>query len=160
VPARFEVHYQRRQEKDTMKNTKTSIETFFDEFARHTAEGNVPELAASYADVFLAGGPQGSKPVRASDFAIALPKRFQLFETMGCQSTELIALQENWLDARYVAVRTQWRLTFERPGTESLPVVVDSTNLIDAGAEPFRILVYLAHTDIMEVLKQHRIEPL
>ena len=142
-----------------MKNTNTPIERFFDEFAHHTATGNVAELVASYADVFLAGGPKGAQPVRAADFALALPKRYKLFESMGCRKTELLGLQENWLDARYVAVRTQWRMTFERPGAESLPIVVESTNLIDAAAEPFRILVYLAHADIMEVLKQHGIEP-
>jgi len=142
-----------------MKNAKTPIEGFFDEFARHTATGNVPELVSSYADVFLAGGPRGVQPVRATDFALALPKRYKLFESIGSRSTELIGLQENWLDARYVFVRTQWRLTFERSGAESLPIVVESTNLLDAAAEPFRILVYLAHADIMEVLKQHGIEP-
>ncbi len=140
-------------------NTGTAIGRFVREYARHTDEGNVPQLIACFADVFLAGGPKGAQPVRASDFALALPKRYKLFESMGCRSTELTGLQENWLDSRYVAARTQWRLTFERPGNEPLPIVVESTYLVDAGSEPFRILVYLAHSDIMEILKQHGIAP-
>jgi hypothetical protein len=142
-----------------MKNTKTPIETYFANLAVHMDKRNVPEIIAGYADVFLAGGPHGAQPVRAADFALALPKRYRLFESMGCRSTELIGLQENWLDARYVSVRTQWRLTFERHEKEALSLVGGSTFLIDTGVEPFRILVYLAHTDIMEVLKQHGIAP-
>jgi len=142
-----------------MENTKTPIALFFDEYAHHTEEGNIPELAACFADSFLAAGPQGARPVRASDFALALPKRYKVFESMGCRSTELTGLQENRLDSRYVSARTQWRLTFERPGMEALPIEVESTYLVDTGTEPFRILVYLAHSDIMEILKQHGIAP-
>ncbi len=142
-----------------MENIKTPIERFFAAYAQHTDTENIPGIIACYAEVFLAGGPQGAQPVRAADFALALPKRYKVFANMGCRATELIGLQENWLDTRYVSVRTQWRLTFERPGVERLPIVVESTHLVDAGDEPFRILVYLAHADIMEVLKRHGIVP-
>ena len=139
--------------------TITPMARFIRDYALHTDKGNVPELIACFADVFLAGGPQGAQPVRASDFALALPKRYKLFETMGCRSTELTGLQENWLDTRYVSARTEWQLTFERPGREPLPIVVQSTYLVDTGTEPFRILVYLAHSDIMAILKEHGIAP-
>ncbi len=142
-----------------METTKTALELFFDDYANHTDKGNVPELIACFADVFLAAGPQGAKPVRAADFALALPKRYKLFESMGCRSTELIGMHETRLDERHVSARTEWRLTFERPGAESEQIVVASTFLIDAGAGPFRILLYLAHSDIMEVLKQRGIVP-
>ncbi len=142
-----------------METTNTPIQRFFADYARHTDTANVPELIACYADTFLAAGPRGAKPVRASDFALALPKRYQLVESLGCRSTELIGLHENWLDGQHVSARTEWRLTFERPEKESLPVVVESTFLIDAGSEPFRILVYIPHSDLMEILKQHGIAP-
>ncbi len=142
-----------------MKSNTTPIERFFEEYAFHTDKGNVPELIAFFADVFLAAGLQGEKPVRASDFALALPKRYKLFESMGCRSTELTSLQQTWLDARYVLARTGWRLTFERPSAEPEHVLVESTFLIDAGSETFRILLYLAHSDIMEILKQRGIAP-
>lgn len=142
-----------------MKNTNTSIERFFAELALHMDKGNVPEILANYAEVFLAGGPKGAQAIRAADFALALPKRYKLFDTMGCRSTELIGLHQDWLDARYVSARTAWRMTFVRPGSDAEQIVVESTFLIDAGAEPFRILLYLAHSDIMEVSKQRGINP-
>jgi len=142
-----------------MNSSNSSIERFFETYAIHTDKGNVSELIKCFADVFLAAGPQGAKPVLAADFALALPKRYKLFESMGCRSTELISLRQDWLDERHVAARTEWRLTFERPGAKPEQIVVESTFLIDSGAEPFRILLYLAHSDIMEVLKQRGINP-
>ena len=142
-----------------MQTTETQVEQFLHQYANHTDKGNVPELTACFADTFIAGGPQGAMAVRASDFGLALPKRYQLFERMGCRKTELIALEETRLDARYVSARTRWRLTFERDGDEPRPIEVESTYLVDTGAEPFRFLVYIAHEDIMEVLRQHRIAP-
>jgi hypothetical protein len=142
-----------------MEITKASVEHFLYDYARLTDEGNVPELTACFADTFLAGCPQGAKTVRANDFALALPKRYQVFAQMGCRKTELIRIDEQRLDARFVSARTRWRLTFERAEDQPLPIEVESTYLVDAGAEPFRILVYLAHDDIMEILKQNGIAP-
>jgi hypothetical protein len=142
-----------------MNANKTPIEVFFDSYAHHTDKGNVQEIVACFADVFLAAGPQGAQPVRASDFALVVPKRIKLFESLGCRRTELISRDATWIDTRYVSVRTGWRLTFERPGAEASPIIVESTFLIDAGVEPFRILLYMAHADIMEVLKQRGIAP-
>ena len=142
-----------------MEPTNTPIQRFFADHARSTESGDVPAITACYADTFLAAGPRGAKPVHSSDFALALPKRYQLMESLGCRSTELIELHEDWLDRQHVSVRTAWRLRFERPDKETLPIVVESTFLVDAGREPFRILAYLAHSDLMEVLKQHGIAP-
>ena len=140
-----------------METQTNTVEVFLREYARHADASNVPALAACFAETFVAGGRQGAKAVRASDFGLALPKRYQMFQQMGCRRTELIGIKEQRLDARYVSARTRWRLTFERAGGEALPIEVESTYLVDAGGEPLRILVYLAHDDIMEVLKKHGI---
>ena len=140
-----------------MEMTTTAVERFLQVYARHTETEDVPELVNCFAATFMAGGPQGAKAVRATDFGLALPKRYQMFEKMGCRKTELIGVEELRLDARYVSARTRWRLTFERAGQEALPVEVESTYLVDAGTEPMRILVYLAHQDIMETLRERGI---
>lgn len=141
-----------------MQNQKTAVEDFMREYARHSAEGDVAALAMCFAETFVAGGVQGAKAVRASDFAQALPKRYELFAQMGCRGTELVGYSEQSLDARYVWARTQWRFTFERGGGEAMPLEVESSYLVDAGAEPMRFLIYLAHDDIMGMLKERGIE--
>jgi hypothetical protein len=130
-----------------------SFEMFFRHYAELTVTGDVEGLVACFAERFLAGGPGGAQPVRASDFAQMLPKRYALFKSLGCRRTELVDLKESRLDERHVSAWTRWRLTFERP--DVLEVEVDSTYLVET--ESMRILVYLAHQDVMERLKEHGI---
>lgn len=140
-----------------MQIARTAVEDFMREYARFSDEGDVAALARCFAETFVAGGAQGAKAVRAADFALALPKRYELFKQMGCGRTELVGYSEQSLDERYVWARTRWRLTFERGEADAIPVEVESSYLVDAGAEPMRFLVYLAHDDIMEMVKERGI---
>jgi hypothetical protein len=141
-----------------MQNPSTPVARFFETYAHLSSSDNIPAIVTQFADTFLAASPTGVSPVRASDFAVALPKRKQLFESLGCRSTAFVSLHETPLDARFTLARTEWRLTFARPsGNEDL--LVDSTFLVDTGTEPFCIALYLAHQDIMAVLKDKGILP-
>ena len=127
---------------------------FIQTFARNSTEGNASELIAQFAESFLYAGPAGSQWVRGSDFALALPKRKQIFEQFGHRSTELSDAQEQWLGDRYVLIRTRWRFTFAPASSAPYMLDTQSDFLVDAGAEAFRILVYVAHQDIVETLRQ------
>ena len=127
---------------------------FIQTFARNTAEGKAAELIAQFADSFLFAGPAGSQWVRACDFAMALPKRRQFFEKFGHRATELADVRETRLDDRYALVHSRWRFTFEPAENAPFTLDTESSFLVDAGAEPFRILMYLAHEDILEILQK------
>jgi hypothetical protein len=140
-----------------MLKTDTPIGRFFDLYAHQTAEGDIPAIVSHFADTFLFAGPSGTQPVRASDFAAALPRRKLLFDKLGSQPTLLTAVHETPLDSRYVLVRTTWRFSFLRDGIPAQHLDADSTFLIDTGlpgtSEPdFKILLYLTHQDIMQLL--------
>ncbi len=137
--------------------TISPIARFFDSFARQSSGDDIQAQVAQFADTFLAAGPQAAKCVRAADFALALPKRKQLFDSLGCQSTTLVSLEETPLDARYVLARTKWQMTFGRPNAGPEQVLVDSTFIVDTAAAEFRIVLYLASQDIMQVLKDRGI---
>lgn len=139
-----------------MSQPSTPVVRFFQTYQLHNSSGDIPAIVSRFADTFLVAGPQGAQCVRAADFALALPKRKQLFDSLGCQSTALVLLEETPLDARYVLARTQWQMTFDREGnTQS--IVVDSTFLLDTGNANVKILLYLPHQDIMQVLKDRGI---
>jgi hypothetical protein len=130
----------------------TSLDAFFAAFQHNTAHGTEAETLAQFAATFLAGGPDGAKPVPAALFAPALTKRKELFDRLGHRSTELVSLVETPLDARYTLARTRWQMTFARPGLPDEQLTVDSTFLIDTQTQ--QILVYLAHQDIFALLRQ------
>jgi|HubBroStandDraft_1064217.scaffolds.fasta_scaffold34135_3 hypothetical protein len=140
-----------------MNRQDTPMQRFFREFERNSSEGNVAASIAQFADVFLAAGPQGAQAVRASDFALALPKRFQFFADLGCKATELAAFEEQELDSRFKMVRTQWRMRFARGKEGERAVLADSIFLVDTGVEPFRIVFYLAKQDYMAMLRANGI---
>ncbi|HEV2134390.1 MAG TPA: hypothetical protein VGR47_09005 [Terracidiphilus sp.] len=127
---------------------------FIEAFARNSADGCIAELITQFCEQFLYAGPAGSQWVGAGDFALALPKRKQIFEQAGHRSTELAGAQELWLGERYVLVRTRWRFAFELDTKAPYTLETESDFVVDAGAEPFRILVYLAHQDIVEMLRR------
>lgn len=97
--------------------------------------------------------------MRASDFALAIPKRKQLFDRLGCRSTSLVSLCETQLSARYTMARTQWCFTFDRGQGGRQQVVADSVYIVDTGADALRIVFYLANQDIFTLLKERGIMP-
>lgn len=135
-----------------MDQPSGAVARFFQTYELHRNSNNIPAMVSHFAETFIAAGPQGAQCVRSADFALALPKRKQLFDSLGCQSATLVSLQETQLDARYVMAKTKWQMTFGQNGN-TRNIVVDSTFLLDSGADGFRILLYLPHQDIMQVLK-------
>ncbi len=142
-----------------MTDTASPIQLFFQNHEHLSRKGDIPTLVSLYADSFLAAGPQGAQCVRSTDFATALPKRKQLFDGLGLQSTILAGVEETPLDDRYVMARAKWKMTFVRDQAEPQQICVDSTYIVDTAPEGFKIILYLANQDIMQILKGRGIIP-
>jgi hypothetical protein len=138
---------------DFVDSVADPIRHFFQRFETSSAGGDVPALTALFAEVFLAAVPDGARPVKASDFALALPKRFELFHRLGCISTELTGLEAKPLSARFTLAETTWRMVFASEGRDAIAVDADSTYIVDTSADPFRIVLYLPKEDITAVLR-------
>ncbi len=142
-----------------MQPPTQAIERFFRTFESNASSDDVDAAVSQFADVFMAASPHGAQAVRVADFALALPRKKRLFDQLGCQSTTLVSLVETRLDARYVLANTRWRMSFVRGQVEPQDVVADSVYIVDTGAEPFKIVFYLANQDLMQVLKERGIAP-
>jgi hypothetical protein len=135
-----------------MEYSPTPILEFLQRFESSSNSREAAAAASHFADVFLAAGPNGAQPVKASDFEQALPKRFQLFASHGLRSTSLESVQELRLSARFVLADTWWKMTFAKDGGIE-QVVADSAFIVDTGQEPFRIVFYLSKQDPIALLK-------
>jgi hypothetical protein len=145
-----------------MLKTETPVSRFLALYARETAEDNLPAVVSHFAETFLFAGPSGAQPVRASDFAAALPKRKALFDQLGSQPTQLTGIHETPLDSRYVLARTTWRFSFTPDNAAPQQFETESTFLIDTGLpgtpeSEFKFLLYLPHHDIMQILRDRAI---
>jgi hypothetical protein len=134
------------------------IEELLRTFEHTEKQNGVEALVSRFADMFLVAGPDGARAVRASDFALALPKRQKMFDEMGCRSTKLDSVVVTKLDERYVMAQTKWRMGFARGDGQVKDVAVGSTYIIDTRDEP-KILFYLTHQEITTVLREAGILP-
>jgi hypothetical protein len=140
-----------------MIKSDTAIGRFFEVFARESNGDNIPAMVSQFADPFLSAGPQGVQCIRATEFTAALPKRRELFNRLGARPASLVSLEETQLDVRYVLAKTRWKMEFAREDLAITELLLDSTFLVDAGTEVFKILMYMPHQDIMQVLKERGI---
>lgn len=141
-----------------MINNETAVGRFFQLYAQKSSQDDIPALVSQFTDPFISADPHGTHCVRVEDFAAALPRRKFLFDRLGCKPAVLTSLHETQLNARYVLAKTSWRFEFARENSrESEEVLADSTFLIDTGEEEFKIVMYMAHQDIMQVLRDRGI---
>ena len=136
-----------------MHHVSQAVDLFFRTFQANASGHDVDAQVSQFADVFMAANPQGAQAVRVGDFAMALPRKKQFFDQLGCRSTELISLREQRLDARYVMASTQWKLTFVQPENKTQDVVAESIYILDTGGDAPKIVFYLANQDLMQILK-------
>jgi hypothetical protein len=137
-----------------MAITDAALTRFIHSFAHHTATRNLPAIVEHFADTFLAAGPTGANCVRAANFALALPRRADLFASLGCEPAELIHVQPFPIDDRYALVRTTWRFTFRRNTGETDSVDSVSLFLVDTDGDAIRILAYISPQDILETIRR------
>ena len=142
-----------------MDQSGTAIQRFFNTFEINNSGADIPTIVSQFADPFMAAGPNGSQCVRAADFALALPKRKQLFESLGSKSTTLLSLDESPLDARYVLAKSRWQFNFDSHQSGKQQVTADAVYIVDTAGGMPKIVLYLANQDIMAVLKERGILP-
>jgi hypothetical protein len=130
------------------------IGRFLREYERNNNAGDMDAVVGQFADVFMIADPHGVRTVRASDFAVALPRRKKLFDEIGCRSAELVAMTEMRLDSRYGMAETQWRMVFSRSDGREEVLLVNSTFLVDTGGDAMKIVLYMPHQDIMGILRE------
>jgi hypothetical protein len=135
----------------------SAMETFFKDYQHNSNSGEIGVLVSQFAEVFLVAKPQGAQAVQADAFALALPGRKKLFDSMGCRSTDLISLREIPLSDQYVMAETEWQMTFAHGEKSPEKILVASTFIVYTGGEQPNIVFYLPHHDVMTLLKNRGI---
>ena len=136
-----------------------AIEAFFREYEKHTNLADGERLASQFADTFVAADPSGARVVQAADLRAAISRRQQLFASLGCRATILASLRETKLDDRYVMVRAEWRMQFDRGSDGLEELTLPSTFIVHGSGEMLRIVFYLTHENLMTVLRDRGLLP-
>ena len=140
-----------------MENQLDLVLSFLRDYERNIAAADIPALLDQFADPFLAAIPQGVKIVSAADHAKELPARRNLFDRAGCKPGRLVSAHPITLSSRYVLALTKWRWAFAAAHAEAKEILTDAAFLVDTGAGPPKIVLYLPATDMVAALKEEGI---
>jgi predicted DsbA family dithiol-disulfide isomerase len=134
------------------------LERFFREYERYANLGDAEGTASLFAEVFLAADPAGARAVSAAQLGAGVSQRKKLLESLGSRSTELISLEQRTLDDRYVLATTKWKVGFDREEMKEL--MLESSFVVHRSEAGPRIVFYLAHQSLMDVLKERGLLPI
>jgi hypothetical protein len=137
-----------------MQFAQESLDRFISSYERNTTNNDLTAVVNQFADPFLAAGPDGSIIVPAAGFAQKLPSRKQYLEEAGLCSSKLIARRDTAVSDRYVLVSTEWQMDFVPADKPAATLTVSSSFLIDLGGGEPKILVYLTHQDLFQLLQE------
>jgi hypothetical protein len=136
-----------------MENFGTGMRDFLERFERNANSGDVDELVAQFADVFLKADPGGTHAVPSSTLRMAIPQRKKMFESSGYGATKLASVKEMQLDDRYMLLQTEWLMKFEGKSGPGEDLTLRTTFLVYCADEGAKIVLYLSHEELTQILR-------
>ena len=127
-----------------------------DFFQRYQSAGKGPDseaLASFFADVFMSLDPNSAAAVSPQALLAALPRRRQLFESIGSDGLELADISEMPVDDLHTLVRTSWRLRMRNQAPRD-PIFLLSTFILRREDGAWRIVLYLNHQDLNKLFSE------
>jgi hypothetical protein len=136
-----------------MKRISRDVEELFREYERYANGDGGEEASRQFAEVFMAADSEGGRMVPAAALSKVVAMKRKMLEGAGSHRTRLVSLEERPLGDWYVLVETEWVMEFET-GEE---VKLRSTFILYRSEGGLRIVFYLAHQDLVGVLRERGI---
>ena len=131
-------------------HVRPDVRAFFERYAQAGEDLDGETLRSSFAENFLALDPNSAVALTPQALMAALPRRKALFESAGSDGLELDQLIETPLDDVHTLVGATWQLRMRDPGGG--PVTLRSTFVLQRDGATWRIVVYINHEDIGQLL--------
>jgi hypothetical protein len=136
-----------------MARARPDVRAFLQRFDRASHDLDTEALTSSFADVFLSLDASSAVAVTPQALLAALPRRRQLFETIGSDGMELTDISEMPLDDLHTLVRTSWRLRMRDQAPRD-PITLHSTFILRRDDGAWRIVLYLNHQDMNKLFSE------
>jgi hypothetical protein len=137
-----------------MSYSKEALDDFMATYERNAVDSTPSAVLLQFAENFLAAGPAGPVLVPAAAFAQHLPARKQSFDKAGLQSSKLTSRRDLRLGDRYVLVDTDWQMDFAPADMPHATLTAKSSFLVDMGQAKPKILAYISHQDIFQLMQE------
>jgi hypothetical protein len=94
--------------------------------------------------------PQRIQPIRKEDFVKVLPRREELFRSLGLTSSTVESLEAKNLDAKYVLAKVNWKMRFERETEQLTESQNSATYILSDSGDTFQIVFQIDHQDLIQ----------
>lgn len=135
---------------------RPEISAFFARYADSSGAADPETVNERFAEVFLNLDPNSVTPVRREALLAALPKRQQMFASIGADGMDLAGLTETPLDDRHTLVSTSWQVRFTPAAGPVEPLTLRSDFLLRRNGDRWQIVLYLNHQDIGAIIERRR----
>ncbi|MDQ2833162.1 MAG: hypothetical protein M3Y50_05320 [Acidobacteriota bacterium] len=142
-----------------MEDIKNGIKRFFRTYEKNANINDVEAVATQFAEVFMLADPGGLRAIPAKELLAGIPQRKKMFESIGCQATTLVAMEQTKLSDQYYLVKTEWSMQIECGTDRFRKIPLHSTFIVFGSGEDLKIAFYLPHEDLMSVLRKHGVSP-
>ena len=132
----------------TMSELQPDVRAFLEQFAAAGTNLDSRAQRHCWAETFLSLDPNCATPVLREEMLAVLPRRREMFASIGATSSDLIDAEEMPLDERHTIVRTTWRWRLEDADKGADELVLQSTFLLRREETGWTIVVYLNHQDV------------
>jgi hypothetical protein len=136
-----------------MTSVRRDVRDFFQRFQSAGENLDSEELASMFSSVFMSLDPTSATAVSPQALLAALPRRRQLFESIGSDGLELADISEMPVDDLHTLVRTSWRLRMRDPQPRD-PIFLLSTFILRREDGAWRIVLYLNHQDLNKLFSE------
>ena len=121
------------------------LRQFFDAYAEALGQANIEEIAAAYAEQFMATGPGMHQSINNDElFRAGLAQAAQLYNQIGVDVVEIKTYLEAELGSGFWLTKIEWELLDADLNTL---VTFDNTYLVESNAEGAQIVLFIAHNE-------------
>ena len=137
-----------------MRQISRDVEELFREYEGYAnGDGGGDEASRQFAEIFMVADSEGGRMVPAAVLTKAVAMKRKMLEGAGSHRTRLVSLEERPLGDPYVLAETEWVMEFET----GEKVGLRSTFILFRGEGGLKIVFYLAHQDLVGVLRERGI---
>jgi hypothetical protein len=133
---------------------RPDVRSFLEQFSSAGESLDVEAQRHCWAETFLSLDPNRAAPVSRAAMLAALPRRREMFESIGATASELVGAEESPLDDRHTIVRTSWRWRLPSADGAGDELVLKSTFLLRREETGWMIVVYLNHQDVAALIAE------
>lgn len=133
------------------------VKEVFEAYERTNSYSDTSAIGNLYAATFMFGAANGIQAVTREDLLKVVPRMKAHLSSMGLCETELLNVEVNPIDSKYLLANVDWRMQIRSPSSNTY-VDVSATYVLMRGQDDARSIVFqIDHHDLVALIRNQQI---